>query len=99
VEKEEKAINNYVNAGGLFASAIYYTAQSMFQPELAQHAHELYEKVNRAHWGLDKAKSILFFITIFIFTVRMRERGAEKWAKGKGEKGEEESILLPLWFG
>lgn len=37
----------------LFSSAVYYTIQSLFQPELAKHAHTLYEKVNRAHWGVD----------------------------------------------
>jgi hypothetical protein len=37
--------------GALFSSATYFTIQSSFQPYWVQHAHELYEKVNNAHWG------------------------------------------------
>lgn len=53
----------------LFSSAVYYTIQSVFQPQLAQHAHELYEKVNRAHWGVDSSilpsKNLLLHKTFF----------------------------------
>ena len=58
---------NVNEIGGLFSSATYFTAESMFQPELAQHAHELYERVNRAHWGLDRSPSILPIILLFLF--------------------------------
>jgi hypothetical protein len=38
--------------GKLFSSAVYYTLQSTFQPDYSRHAHELYERVNKAHWRL-----------------------------------------------
>ena len=56
-DKEGKA-RHEEEIGGLFSSAVYFTAESTFQPELAKHAHDLYERVNRAHWGLDEQKSI-----------------------------------------
>jgi hypothetical protein len=58
---KESKLEELREIGGLFSSAIYLTAQSTFQPELAQHAHELYERVNRAHWGTDKDQSILTY--------------------------------------
>lgn len=43
----------------LFSSAVYLTTESAFQPELARYAHELYERVNHAHWGHPKGKPLL----------------------------------------
>ncbi len=37
----------------LFSSAVYFTLQSAFQPDYSRHAHELYERVNKAHWRLN----------------------------------------------
>jgi hypothetical protein len=45
----------------LFSSAVYYTLQSTFQPDYSRHAHELYERVNKAHWRLnDDTQSQVF---------------------------------------
>ncbi|KAI9324605.1 hypothetical protein DFJ73DRAFT_915499 [Zopfochytrium polystomum] len=42
--------------GSLFRSAVYYTLESALDSQFARHADVLYEKANRAHWGLPVAK-------------------------------------------
>ncbi|KAI9318837.1 hypothetical protein DFJ73DRAFT_879374 [Zopfochytrium polystomum] len=42
--------------GSLFSSAVYYTLESALDSQFARHADVLYEKANRAHWGLPVAK-------------------------------------------
>jgi hypothetical protein len=54
---EDNNIKHEPEISKLFSSAVYMTLESAFQPELSRHAHELYERVNAAHWGNKKTKS------------------------------------------
>jgi hypothetical protein len=37
--------------GKLFTSAVYFTGQSLYEPELSEYAHKCYELSNRLHWN------------------------------------------------
>ena len=46
-----KGINYDKRIGKLFSSAVYFTGQSVFEPELSQYAHKCYELSNKLHWN------------------------------------------------
>jgi hypothetical protein len=46
-----KGIRYDARVGRLFSSAVYFTGQSIYEPELAAYAHKCYELSNRLHWN------------------------------------------------
>lgn len=53
-EYEPKTLVHKPEVSKIFSSAIYMTLESAFQPALSKYAHQLYEKVNAVHWGLEQ---------------------------------------------
>jgi hypothetical protein len=46
-----KGIQYNHQIGRLFSSAVYFTGQSIYQPELSAYAHRCYELSNKLHWN------------------------------------------------
>jgi hypothetical protein len=46
-----KGIRYENRIGKLFTSAVYFTGQSIYEPELSRYAHKCYELSNRLHWN------------------------------------------------
>ncbi|KAI9355080.1 hypothetical protein DFJ73DRAFT_920574 [Zopfochytrium polystomum] len=45
-------IQHIPRIGSLFSSAVYHTIESALDDEFSNYAHELYERVNKSHWGI-----------------------------------------------
>lgn len=99
---EDHNIKHEPEISKLFSSAVYMTVESAFQPELAKHAHELYEQVNAAHWGNKKSSSAPSSVLHKCFDSQMHfaSNGFDYWFPFiSKEKLSEDSILSnPLRF-